>query len=62
MLVNNLMFNFYRENTFAIEFRVIGWVGGWLVRVVHSESHSIVLSGHMLIPLICNLGSILHWF
>ena len=28
MLVNNSMFNFYRENSFAIEFRVRGWVGG----------------------------------
>ena len=28
MLVNNSMFNFYRENSFAIEFRVMGWVGG----------------------------------
>ena len=28
MLVNNSMFNFYRENSFAIEFRVRGWVVG----------------------------------
>ena len=33
-----------------------------LIRVVHSESHPIVLSGRMLIPSISNLGSILHWF
>ena len=26
MLFNNSMFNFYKENSFAIEFRV--WVGG----------------------------------
>ena len=32
------------------------------IRVVHSESHPIFLSGFMLIPLISNLGSILHWF
>ena len=28
MLVDNSMFNFYRENSFAIEFRFGGWVGG----------------------------------
>ena len=28
MLVNNSIFNFYRGNSFAIEFRVRGWVGG----------------------------------
>ena len=28
MLVNNSMFNFYRVTSFAIEFRVRGWVGG----------------------------------
>ena len=29
MLVNNSMFNFYRENSFAIEFRAMGeWVVG----------------------------------
>ena len=28
MLVDNSMFNFYRENSFAIEFKVIG--GGWV--------------------------------
>ena len=31
MLVDNSMFNFYRENSFAIEFRVRG---GWVVVVV----------------------------
>ena len=30
MLVNNSMFNFYRENSFAIEFR---FRGGWAVVV-----------------------------
>ena len=30
MLVNNSMFNFSRENSFVIEFRVRGWVGGYL--------------------------------
>ena len=34
----------------------------WDHRVVHSESHPIVLSGRMLIPLISNLGSIIHLF
>ena len=29
LLVNNSMFNFYRENSFAIAFRV--GMGGWLV-------------------------------
>ena len=28
LLVNISMFNFYRENSFAIEFRVMGRVGG----------------------------------
>ena len=32
MLVDNSMFNFYRENSFAIEFRVIG--GGWVVALL----------------------------
>ena len=32
MLVDNSIFNFYRENSFAIEFRVfsVGCVSGWL--------------------------------